>query len=169
MTFEPQALGEILHWAGKQGWGMQLTHHKDDYRVKAWRRKGEHLYLIWRARLFAPAESWFTSPDHTYQQVGSAIEGRLPVPDAAAAVSVLRTFEPTFDFTDWPDEAVLKYLQGKEITWVNAMTGQEDKATVPGSEFKSTRIGCSRMGRRHVTFALTAYQSVGLDAITEIR
>ena len=158
MTYEPQALGEIRHWVQVMGWKVQATPYKSDYQVKAWRRQGENLMLIWRAKLFAPAESWFTSPD---------VDGQLTVPDAAAAVSVLRTHVPTYDFTAWADEAVLKYLKGKQIQWVNAMTGEQDTATVPDAS--STVLGRSRMRRRHITFAQTSYQSVGLDAIIDIR
>jgi hypothetical protein len=155
--FQPRPIQEIRHWIKKMGWNSEETFHSTDYRIKAWRRDGEHLCLIWRIKIFSSAESWFESPE---------VE-RVVVSSEQEAISALRTCEPTFDFAEMSDEAALHYLRGKEIFWMSAYTNEKNKAVIPASQ--STYLSRSRMGRRFITFADTAFRSVGLDAIVEIR
>lgn len=155
--FEPLQLKELRFWIEQMGWESEHTFHAFDYRIKAWRRQGEHLCLIWRSKRFNPDESWFESPE---------VE-RTFVPDADAGINVLRTHEPAFDWTQFTDEAVLHYLSGKQIVWTNSLTREPQTAVVPTAS--STRMSHSRMGRWFITFADSSFRSVALDAIIEIR
>lgn len=153
------AFAELEHWASQLGWQHDDLTYEDDRRMRFWRREGEKMQLIWRSGQLSAAESWCELPE---------VQGQLQVRDPAEAVAVLRTSEPTYDFTEMPDEVVAKYLSGKTIEWVNNFTGVSEKDTVP-RDAKSTRVYRTRMGRRVLTFANTSFRSVGLDAIIEIR
>lgn len=155
--FSPLQLTELNFWIEQMGWESEHTFFDADYRIKAWRRQGEHLCLIWRGKRFAENESWFESPE---------VE-RIFVPDADAGVNALRTHVPTYDWTEYTDEAVLHYLSGKQITWTNSLTREPQTAVVPTAT--STRMSHSRMGRQFITFADSSFRSVALDAIIEIR
>lgn len=155
--FVPLQLKDLNFWVEQMGWESEHTFHDTDYRIKTWRRVGEHLCLIWREKRFAETESWFESPE---------VE-RIFVPDADAGINVLRTHEPTYDWTEYTDEAALHYLAGKQITWTNSLTREPQTAVVPTAA--STRMSHSRMGRWFITFADSSFRSVALDAITEIR
>jgi hypothetical protein len=156
--FVPPALGELRHWAAKMGWESDETFFETSYRFRAWRLEGERLHLIWRERYFVPVESWLETPQ---------ADPRLAVPDPAAAICALRVHEQTFDFSAMDDGQVLDHLYTKKITWLNSYTDQTEQAVVPAS--RSTRLSVSRMGRRFLTFADTAFRSVALDAITDIK
>lgn len=155
--WQPRQLTEMRHWAGQMGWDSEETFYGLDYRLKAWRRQGEHLCLIWRAEKFSSSESWFESPE----------VDRMDVPDADAGMNVLRTHQPSFDWSEMDDDTILHYLAGKEITWKSSLTGEPSSAVVPKA--KSTRISRSRMRRGFVTFADTSFRSVALDAIIDVR
>lgn len=150
---------ELAHWATKMGWEHDELGYESDYRMRFWRGEGERMELIWRGERFASSESWFESPE---------VRGRQQILDPAAAATALRTSEPTYDFAAMDDNTVAEYLAGKQIEWVNTFTGLREKATVP-KDARSTHVYSTRMGRRVLTFADSAFRSVGLDAITDLR
>lgn len=157
--FEPTAMAELRYRAEIQHWSSDELTHEMDFRARYWRRHGERMVLIWRARYLASEESWFETPDCPGE--------RFTVLTPADAVNVLVRYEPAYDFTDMDDEVVVKYLSGKEITWASVLLRTRESATVPRAT--STRMSRSRMGRRFVSFANGSFRSVALDAITDIR
>lgn len=154
--FVPPAIGELRHWVEIQGWRCKERGHRRDYQMKCWRRDGEHLYLIWRAGTFSSEESWYASPE---------VE-RRSVANPALACNVLRTHEPTYDFSAMSDGEALNFLSGHQITWSSTLTGETSSAKIPFAI--STTMSSSTMGRRFLTFAEQSFVSVALDAITEI-
>lgn len=154
--FVPPAIGELRHWAQRQGWRCKEQPWKRDYQMKLWRRAGENVCLIWRGGEFSAEDSWFESPEIDHRGILNP----------ALASNVLRTHIPTYDFAPLQDFEVLEWLRGKKITWLSAMTTETQSATVP--DLKSTSISCSQMGRRFLTFAFQSFQSVALDAITDV-
>jgi hypothetical protein len=155
--FVPPAIGELRHWSRHQGWHSQETPWRQHFQLKLWRRKGENVCLVWRDTWFAPKDSWFESPEVP----------RISVPNPAQACNVLRTHRPSYDFTPLSDQEVIEWLSGSKITWISTLTGDEQVARVPEAGV-STSVSRSQMMRRFLTFAETSFQSVALDAITDV-
>jgi hypothetical protein len=159
VSFEPPALHELRFRAEMLSWSTDELPYEQDFRARYWRREGERMVLIWRGTFFAAGESWFETPDTPGQH--------YTVLTPADGVNCLMRHEPRYDWGEMDDDVVLKYLSGKEITWSSSLARNTETAVV--AKAPSTRISCSRMGRRFITFANGSFRSVALDAITDIR